>query len=370
MSTLLIAAGGGGDAIAAAMLAADPEIVGGTVCGIATFSWDRLLIDPLPGPRTTDDFTGLKPLGDGAHIVAADTRPLPPAGSTLPRLAAALQIPLIFLDPKAGCEGLGRQVRAACTALGAARLLLVDVGGDIVARDDEPELRSPLADGLAAAACGGLGIPVDVVVAGPGLDGELAADAVRAAAGDIGGQLLATLNPDHARCVAGILAWHPSEVTGLLAAAANGVRGTVEIRDNGTPITLDHRSAEVWSVPLRALTERSLLIGPLAATSTLVEAEAVVRRICGRCETDYERAKAASRGGRRTSREGMFTLANFENAVHGIETASAARGADYVTLRRLIEVAGGSSGNHDRLRTHLERRWPDRYLATLWRVGP
>ncbi|MGH9217468.1 MAG: DUF1152 domain-containing protein, partial [Acidimicrobiales bacterium] len=50
MGALFVAAGGGGDAITAAVLApilsaSDQPPV------IMTYSWDRLLIDPLPGPR-------------------------------------------------------------------------------------------------------------------------------------------------------------------------------------------------------------------------------------------------------------------------------------------------------------------------------
>jgi hypothetical protein len=371
MPTLLIAAGGGGDAIAAAMLAADPAILGDTVCGIASYSWDRLLVDPLPGPRIAEDFTGLDRLGDHTYVVTEHTRPVRPAGSTLPRLAADLPTPLLLLDPQGGSAGLQRQISSAATSLAATRILLLDVGGDIIATGNEAALRSPLADSLAAAACTGLDIPVDVAIAGPGLDGELTADYVRTAVQGVDGQLASVLGPAHARQAAAMLDWHPSEVSGLLAAAADGAQGVVEIRDTGTPITMDRHSAEVWRMSLDAVATRNLLVAPLAATTTLAEAESVVRFVCGRCEIDYERAKAAARNVAPASqRTSSFTLAGFENAVHNVETAAAARGADYTTLRRLIEMAGGIGGNHDRLRAHLARRWPERYQAPLWRVGP
>ena len=41
--------------------------------------------------------------------------------------------PLILLDPTEGGAGLGRQIRSAAAHLGATRVPLVDVGGDIVA---------------------------------------------------------------------------------------------------------------------------------------------------------------------------------------------------------------------------------------------
>lgn len=370
MSTLLVAAGGGGDAIGAAMIAAGPEVLNDGVCGIATFSWDRLLIDPRPGPRAAEDFAGLGRPADHVHIVTAASRPIPPAGSTLPRLAGSMPEERLFLlDPSGGGEGLHKQIRSAASHLGADRVLLVDVGGDIIARGDEPELKSPLADGLAAAACMGLDIPVEVAVAGPGLDGELTADRVRTALRQAGGRKATVLGPAHARRAASALDWHPSEVSGLLAAAADGIRGVVEIRDGGTPIELDDRSAEVWLVPLQALINRSMLIAPLAATGTLTAAETILRDVCGRSEIDYERAKASALDTLRSSPRGPFTLDAFERAVHDIQSTAAARGVDYLTLRRLIELAGGTAANHDRLRAHLKRRWPERYRAPLWRIG-
>nr|WP_324604043.1 DUF1152 domain-containing protein [Streptomyces sp. LaPpAH-108] len=58
MTRLTVTAGGKGDAVAAAMLGTalygdvDPLV-------IFAYAWDRLLVDPLPGPRGACDFTGL-----------------------------------------------------------------------------------------------------------------------------------------------------------------------------------------------------------------------------------------------------------------------------------------------------------------------
>lgn len=53
---------------------------------------------------------------------------------------------------------------------------LLDVGGDILARGDEPTLQSPFADALTLAACCQVNAPIRLLVAGPGLDGELPLD--------------------------------------------------------------------------------------------------------------------------------------------------------------------------------------------------
>jgi hypothetical protein len=366
MTTLMVAAGGGGDAVAAAMLAADENTIGDTICAIATFSWDRLLIDPLPGPRYATDFTGLHQLTEHAYLVTADTDAIWPARSTLPRVAADLDLPLLLLDPQHGVRGLRQQLQEAAHELGATQITILDVGGDIMGRGDEPTLKSPTADALAAAACIGLIPEAQVLVAGLGLDGELDADDVREALAAVDGQLTATLGPTHARAAEAILTWHPSEVTALLAAAAAGTRGIVEIREGGNRIVLDDTTSQVWSCTLDRLADRSLLIRQLSDTTDFQQVEDTVRRICGHCETDYERTKA----GRITADTGKdLSLDELEHNALAVEAAAADRGADFLTMRRLIEAAGAHQGQYPSLRARLIEQRPERYKAPLWRVA-
>src|ERR1700722_16434847 len=110
MQQLLVAAGGGGDAIAAFMLASRDRVARPV---IATWAWDRLMIDPLPGPRSKGEFDGLTNPAPDVYVVNAATRPIAPAGSALPRLAAELDAEVLLLDPSKGCKGLSRQIQAA-----------------------------------------------------------------------------------------------------------------------------------------------------------------------------------------------------------------------------------------------------------------
>lgn len=172
MTRLIVAAGGGGDAVAAAMIHAalygdEDQAV------ILTYAWDRLLIDPVPGPRGPDNFTGLHSLTPAVWTVPAEARPITPAGSTLPRLSAELRHTFALIDPRHGVEGVTRQLEELVDHLSPESIELLDVGGDILARGDEPTLKSPLADALTLAACCQVNAPVRLLVAGPGLDGEL-----------------------------------------------------------------------------------------------------------------------------------------------------------------------------------------------------
>jgi hypothetical protein len=110
-------------------------------------------------------------------------------------------------------------------------VLLVDVGGDLIGIGTESDLRSPLADALALASLAHLPVPVRVAVAGPGLDGELSAAYVRSRCLMLGGELIGRLDGSDVEPCLPALAQHPSEATTLLAAAALGVVGRAEIRE-------------------------------------------------------------------------------------------------------------------------------------------
>jgi hypothetical protein len=108
-----------------------------------TYSWDRLMIDPLPGPRSAQDFTGLGQPVANVWEVSSHTSPIPPAGSSLPRLAGHLPGHLLLLDPAAGAVGMAEQITAAATEYGADSLTVIDVGGDALTTGQRPWTAQP-----------------------------------------------------------------------------------------------------------------------------------------------------------------------------------------------------------------------------------
>ncbi|MFF9316285.1 DUF1152 domain-containing protein, partial [Streptomyces sp. NPDC014748] len=191
---------------------------------ILTYAWDRLLIDPIPGPRGADNFSGLEPVTRSVWSVPATAEPIAPAGSTLPRLAAELPHTFTLLDPHHGAEGVTRQLEELINHLALASIDLLDVGGDILAQGDEPTLKSPLADALTLAACCQVNAPIRLLVAGPGLDGEVSPHALR----PLLGPLVHSFTAQDVESIGSVLEWHPSEATAMLAATARGARGICE----------------------------------------------------------------------------------------------------------------------------------------------
>ncbi|MEU8587021.1 DUF1152 domain-containing protein [Streptomyces sp. NPDC048664] len=360
MTRLIVAAGGGGDAVAAAML--DGALYGGSRTVILTYAWDRLLIDPKPGPRGLGDFSGLEQITPAVWAVPAGARPVAPAGSTLPRLAAELPQTFALLDPHHGAEGVVRQLETLVDHLAPESIDLLDVGGDILARGEEPTLRSPLADALALAACCQVNAPVRLLVAGPGLDGELLPDDLR----DVLGPLVHTFTARDTRLIGSVLEWHPSEATGALAASARGVRGVCEIRDAGLPVPLTDESPTVHEVDLDAALDRNRLARAIMATENLEEVEAHSREVCGYSEIDYERDKSMR------LREQPHTELDPEAALarlHRFEAEARSRGVTHTTFRRITEALNLGGHGRDDLRRLLVSRRPDQYDAPLWRIS-
>lgn len=361
---LLVASGGGGDAIAAAMLGSQLPGEGGL--HIATYSWDRLIVDPLPGPRAASDFVGIEPFGRWNHRVTPATTVRAPAASTLPRLAAELPTMLYLLDPHHGVTGLGRQLRELVNLLAIDVVDVVDVGGDIVATGHESTLRSPLGDSLTLASVQGLKAETHVLVAGPGLDGELAELEVMARCQQLAENMPPfTLEVAAASRHGGLFEWHVSEASGLFRAAALGVRGMVEIRDQGIPVALTTHSAEVWRLNARDVFHVNGIAREVLGTSSLDQAESAMRAIGRPSELEYERVKA----GHTTAQVEPSDVAEIiEGRLPEVQARVAAREVDFVTLRRLAELLHLPHLTLPSLWGQLRAVNPRGYLPPLWAV--
>jgi hypothetical protein len=364
MRRLVVATGGGGDALGAAMISlalpADVDVA------IFTYAWERLRVDPLPGPRGAADFRGLRPVGELNGSLLPSTRVNAPSDSTLPRLAGEIATPLLLLDPARGAAGLRDQISEIVELERVDKVWLVDIGGDAAARGDEPEATSPLADAMVIAACAELAVPTELVVGGPGLDGELAAAAVLKRLRDLGGRQLASLTPRHADGLRASLEWHPTEATALLAAAAQGHRGTVELRGEGATVELTDESADVYAIDLRQVYEASSLAPLLSRTRSLAESEDVVRAVCGTSEIDYERRKLEDLA--RQDKQPIRTDVR-ARAIAYIDEAGR-RGIDLLTCRRIAEAIGSPRIGASELRRQLLTVQPDQNAFPLWSTRP
>jgi hypothetical protein len=371
MARLVVAAGGGGDAVAAVAL--DEALhgerdEGGAV--IFTYAWDRAVRDGVPGPKGAGDFVGLLPMTPGVFTVPGGARAVPPARSTVPRLAVELPYTFALIEPRHGVEGVTRQLEELVRDVQPDSVDLLDVGGDILARGDEPGLRSPLGDALTLAACCQVNADVRLLVAGAGLDGEVSAEDLRDALGPV----VHTLTAEDVEPVEGVLEWHPSEAAAMLAAVARGVRGVCEAGDDGVAVPLTDDGARVHEVDLEEALRRNQLARAIMTTASLDEVEAYSRAVCGASEIDHERGELPVAGiGVDPGSDPGLDPGGVLGRVAAFGTAARERGVTHVTFRRLCAALGlVVADQRDALRRLLIDSWPERYgdAAPLWGVGP
>ncbi len=181
---LVIGIGGGGDVVGALATAESARLYDGADPVLGGLTWERRPFDPVPGPRSVTEIIGAEEIAPGVLLAGPDTRLRDrDVAFAEARMAEFLAQPTVLIDINDGpgrvAEGLGEAIEKLKCDL----LVLVDVGGDVIANGDEPGLRSPLADALMLAAGGRLstgGQPVLLGVFGVGCDAELSPDEVLA----------------------------------------------------------------------------------------------------------------------------------------------------------------------------------------------
>ena len=181
---LVIGMGGGGDVVGALATAEPARLYDGADPVLGGLTWERRPFDPVPGPRAASEITGAEELASGVLLAGPETRlrdrEVVFAES---RMADFLGQPTVLIDINAGPSAVAAGLAEAIAALKCDLMVLVDVGGDVIAHGDEPGLRSPLADAVMLAAGGRLstsGQPVLLGIFGIGCDAELTPDEVLA----------------------------------------------------------------------------------------------------------------------------------------------------------------------------------------------
>ena len=296
----MLGAGGGGDIVGALAIARMCEDLGtGWVLG--GVAWERMPIDPHPGPRPVEQIEGGRRLGEHAVLAGASTSTPTGVRFSEALMAEHLGIDTVLVDVSAGASGVADALDTVCEALGCDLVVCADVGGDMLATGDEPGLASPLCDAVMAAGATAARTRSLLAVIGAGCDGELTPaevlDRVAAAA--------------RAGCWTG--AWSPgAKVAGEVEAAASrsyteaslqlvrcarGETGTVPIRDGRRTVELTPTGALAFFLdPGERLAEVAPLAATVSAAPTIEAArEALAARGVG-SELEYERSRAAEAG--------------------------------------------------------------------------
>jgi hypothetical protein len=289
--------GGGGDVVGALAIARHCERLG-TPFVLGGVAWERLPVDPVPGPRPVSQITGGDPLGARAVLAGPDTATPEGVRFSESHVAAHLGAPTVLIDVTEGPGGVAEGIESAAGTLGCDLVVYADVGGDAIAAGDEPGLGSPLCDAVMLA--GGLRLEgrVDAALAvlGAGCDGELEPDevlgrlaALAAAGAWIGTSSVAPAVADELERAAASTA---TEASMQVVHCARGVTGTAEIRGGRRRVPLGPVGALAFYFDLAAAVAELPLTRALRDAESLAEARDALHGHGVSTELDYELERA------------------------------------------------------------------------------
>ena len=298
---LLIGMGGGGD-VAGALAITDLLDGLGTEWVLGGVAWERSPIDPRPGPRSLDEIRGGRRCGSAAVLTEGSTTSLDGVEFSESRMASHLGRPVLLLDITGGPAALATGVAEAAAELGCDAIVVLDVGGDVLAHGDEPGLASPLCDAVVLAAGVALAqtTPVIGAVYGPGCDGELTPDEVleRITGLQAAGALLGAwgLTPRACELVTSAAAVVPTEASLNAVRCARGERGPVPIRGGRRTVQLTPLGALTFFLdPLAAAQSEVPLATAVSPATSLEEAHDALTGMGVRTELELERERARAR---------------------------------------------------------------------------
>lgn len=277
--------GGGGDVVGALAAAA---LLGDAVAGGIT--WERRPVDALPGPRTLDEVEHAERLN--AAVALAGPQTSGPGGFLFceSHAARATGERMVLVDPNPGPRAVAAALDDAAAQLGCGRVVLLDVGGDVLAHGDEAGLASPLADAVLLACARFLRTPSLGAVFGAGCDGELTPEEVRDRLDEVGTTAEDALAPGQVDRLQQIAAAVPTEASAMALRCARGERGEVAIRDGRRSVQLTTLGGIVaWFDPLHALDSAARLAAAVQDAGSLAEADAILAARGVRTELAYER---------------------------------------------------------------------------------
>jgi hypothetical protein len=303
--------GGGGDVVGALAVTTLLEDLG-TDWVLGGVAWERSPIDPRPGPRSLDEIRGGRPCGSAAVLSEGGTTSVDGVEFSESKMAAHLGRPVLLLDITRGPAALATGLAEAAEELGCDAIVLLDVGGDVLAHGSEPGLASPLCDAIVLSA--GLFLArgaartdlapegwrgeVLAAVYGPGCDGELKPEEVleRITELQAAGALLGAwgLTPEACEKVEAAAASVPTEASLMAVRCARGERGTVDIRSGRRTVELTPLGALTFFFdPPAAASSAVPLATAVFPAASLEEAHDALTGMGVRTELDLERARAA-----------------------------------------------------------------------------
>jgi len=293
-AVLSIGIGGGGDVVGA-LAVAEAAREAGLPARVGGVTWERRVVDPLPGPRRIDELEHIhEALSAAAVLAGPDTSG--PGGFRFAEsgMARVLGEPVLLVDPNPGPRAVAEAIDDAAERLGCDLVVLLDVGGDVLGHGDEPGLASPLCDAVLLAAAAHMRTRCIGGVFGTGCDGELTPEEVlerlaevAAAGGGLGAWGLTPAAQE--RLAAAVEVVH-TEASAMALACARGAYGRREIRGGRRTVPLSPLGGITFFFdPAAAMASAARLAQAVVDCESLEAAQEVLSDLGVRTELDWER---------------------------------------------------------------------------------
>jgi len=343
---LIVALGGGGDVIAGYMLSKS-VLRRGLRPLLVSLAWERLAKDPLPGPRSLHELSGLEML---SKVVGRSTESCAyPSGALTNQAALTADLHMhenYIVEPAGGVRSVLAGLRELSRRFVVVESWGIDVGGDVLAGHPFPSLTSPLADALMLAALTEYDPNARVAVVAPGIDGELPSSVWKSLLRDhmTRGMIVdwCTFQRDAVEAIGCLLDRRrvDSEVTAAVVRAYQGLTGTLVMRDSGVLVEIG-----LASLPIAIYSAREIFCNINNLARFITDADSIevvsdrVERLGYCSELTFEKKKA-SQYHVYPRQDGDLLAGRVQQQ---ITDAHVALGVDYVAERFVS----------DRLRVHI-----------------
>ena len=295
---LVIGVGGGGDVVGALAVGrflefCDVEFI------LGGLSWERSVIDPLPGPRMLSEVENVRVLHPYAWMANPQSQTHTGVFFAESKMAAALGQEILLVDINGGVKGAVEGLEIALKEFEADLLVGLDVGGDSLAQGGQAGLRSPLADAIMLAAFAEIERRRHRTlwgVFGYGSDGELTVDEIELALNKLAaaGALLGawSLTRKVAAELEEVIKTVPTEASAIPVQCFHGAWGESKIRSGQRSVKLTPLTALTFFLSTTALYETlSRPAQAVRGSATLEEANDALHAIGINTELDLERER-------------------------------------------------------------------------------
>lgn len=291
---ILLGIGGGGDIVGTIPTAKLLENFGvGHVMG--GLSWERSVIDPVPGPRKFNETRNARKINDTVWYSNHKTTTSTGVKFAESRISEIYGKETLLVDVNYGVKEVVNGLLDAAEKLDADLIVGIDVGGDAIAFGNEPGIMSPLADAIMTASLSELEKRIDTImgVFGFGCDGELTMPELEKSIRKIAkeGGLLGSWGITHETLkeLEKVVEIVPTEASRLPVEAAKGIFDRTTIRSGRRSVSLSIISTITFYLSPSVVFEKiSKPARTVSECRSLAEANEALHKLGLKTELDYE----------------------------------------------------------------------------------